>query len=422
MKILWITNIVFPEAQMLLTGEGSLTSSGGWMVSAAKEILNTPSVSLVVAAVYKNVDQLTRLVVGKCVYYILPYGRGNEKINTDYIPFWKEIDTIEKPDVVHIHGTEYSHGLAYLDACGSKNVVISIQGLLTECSVYYRANLSVGAIVRNLTVHDLLVGGVLRRQKEFERRGGYEREMIGRVDHVIGRTYWDKSLVKSIHPGIHYYSCNETLRPEFYDGIWEYDRCIPHSIFVSQASIPLKGLHILLESLNLVRKEFPDVKVRIAGHDLTRKKSFQDLKRFTGYGRYIRRFLHRNNLTNTVSFLGPLNAEKMREEFLSANVFVLPSSIENSPNSLGEAQLLGVPCIASYVGGVPDMISDKSCGYLYRFEDYRMLACRICNVFQESSSFDNTEMRRVAYQRHSPEINRDTLFDIYLSIIKMVEK
>ena len=54
-----------------------------------------------------------------------------------------------------------------------------------------------------------------------------------------------------------------------------------------------------------------------------------------------------------------------------------PSSIENSPNSLGEAQLLGVPCIASDVGGVTDMIPNKECGIIYRFEEVELLAKHI---------------------------------------------
>lgn len=65
----------------------------------------------------------------------------------------------------------------------------------------------------------------------------------------------------------------------------------------------------------------------------------------------------------------------MKQEYLNANVFICPSSLENSPNSLGEAQILGTPCLASYVGGIPDMMFGNE-GYLYRFEEIEMLAER----------------------------------------------
>lgn len=43
MKILWITNILFPEARVLLTGRGELKSSGGWMLGAAEALLKIPN-------------------------------------------------------------------------------------------------------------------------------------------------------------------------------------------------------------------------------------------------------------------------------------------------------------------------------------------------------------------------------------------
>ena len=48
---------------------------------------------------------------------------------------------------------------------------------------------------------------------------------------------------------------------------------------------------------------------------------------------------------------------------------------------MGEAQLLGVPVIASYVGGVPDMVTHGETGLLYRFEEVEMLAEGIRNLF-----------------------------------------
>ena len=44
MNVLWITNITFPEAQALLTGKGSLTASGGWLLGAAGALVDQPDV------------------------------------------------------------------------------------------------------------------------------------------------------------------------------------------------------------------------------------------------------------------------------------------------------------------------------------------------------------------------------------------
>ena len=66
-----------------------------------------------------------------------------------------------------------------------------------------------------------------------------------------------------------------------------------------------------------------------------------------------------------VQYTGPLDAAAMCQAYLEADVFLLPSSCENSPNSLGEAMLLGLPCVASAAGGIPDMLQSGVQGMLY---------------------------------------------------------
>ena len=73
----------------------------------------------------------------------------------------------------------------------------------------------------------------------------------------------------------------------------------------------------------------------------------------------------------------------MKKEYLKANVYVLPSSVENSPNSLGEAMLLGVPCIASYAGGIPSMAEDKKEARLVPACDVDALASAIAGIFDD---------------------------------------
>ena len=38
MRVLWITNILFPEAEQLIKGYGDLHSSGGWLLGSANEL------------------------------------------------------------------------------------------------------------------------------------------------------------------------------------------------------------------------------------------------------------------------------------------------------------------------------------------------------------------------------------------------
>lgn len=384
------------------------------MLGAANALLNNKEVKLYVASVSGKVNTLTKLEGQHITYYILPFGKGNQHVNLDYCPYWQQINDEIKPDIVHIYGTEYSHGHAFMKACGSSHVVISIQGM-TSAYYYYYYGLTKSDIYRNLTIRDIIKGTVIHGQKQFSIRAQYEIDMIKMAKHVIGRTSWDQSHVWAINPEAEYHFCNETLRPEFYVGDkWCYDKCQKHTIFLSQAYYPIKGLHQVLKAMPLILRHFPDAKIRVAGSDITKSSTFLQKLRLSGYGKYIKNLIKNHSLAEFISFTGNLNAEQMKQEYLNCNVFVCPSSIENSPNSLGEAQILGTPCIASYVGGIPDMMRGNE-DNLYRFEEVEMLAYKICDVFKNRDNIVNIIPE--AQRRHNPLDNYRTLMLIYKSII-----
>lgn len=419
MNILWITNILFPEAEQMLTGKGELRSSGGWMLGAANALLQNFKIELAVASVSEKVKKLTKINGKQIIYYILPKGKGNEKINMDYCSYWQQISKELNPDIVHIHGTEYSQGYAYMVACGCDNVVISIQGLTSVYYYYYYYGMTKMDIYRNMTFRDFLRGSVLKGQELFKQRSVYEIEMLKMAKYVIGRTSWDMARVWAINPNAKYHFCNETLRAEFYDGAeWSYGKCNKHSIFLSQAGYPIKGLHQVLKAMPLILRHYPDAQVRIAGADITRSTSIVEKLELSGYGKYIKSLIQNYSLDGKITFTGKLNAEQMKHEYLSTNVFVCPSSIENSPNSLGEAQILGTPCIASYVGGIMDMMKGNE-DNLYRFEEIEMLAEKICRVFADGSKHIN--MIEKASKRHSQVGNSVRLYNIYQSIKGVID-
>lgn len=414
MQVLWITNIVFPEVYKLLTGKEMSYASGGWMIGAAEALIQQPDVTLYIASLSNEVKQLVRLEGKNNIYYMLPYGKGNNRVNHEYEHYWRQIRDEIHPDVVHIHGTELSHGLAYVDACSNKHVVVSIQGLTSVIAEYYDYGLSKSDVFRSITLRDVVRGSIYHDKKLFRQRGEYEIELIKKVNHIIGRTNWDRARTWAINPKANYYFCNEILRDTFYVGQWKYDKCKKHQIFVSQANYPIKGFHQLLRALPLVIKEYPDVQVKVAGGGSV-CKTFKQKMMIAGYPNFIAQLIDRLNLDSHICFLGTLNEAEMKQEYLSANLFICPSSIENSPNSLCEAQLLGVPVLAAYVGGIPDLMKGDE-EHLYRFEEVEMLAMMICNVFRSSESFSGDLERERALIRHNKKTNVEQLYSIYKTV------
>lgn len=415
MRVLWITNIIFPAIAEKLNMPKVVV--GGWMYSCAKRLVaaNT-SLKLAVATVYPGKDFITHQLDG-IDYFLLPLnGADPTKYNKRLEQYWTLIKNDYTPHLVHIHGTEYPHGEAFLRSCPEVPAIASIQGLVSCYARYYFAGLTTCDILKSLTLRDIIRGTIWANQKELERQGYYEIRTINNLKHIIGRTSWDKAHALAINPDIKYHLCNETLRDGFYGKTWSYDECDKHSIFISQAGYPIKGLHPLLKAMPLILKQYPDTKIYVAGEDITmRQDGIKGRLLRTGYGSYISKLIKQYNLDDYVIFLGILNEEQMCQRYLRSNIFVCPSAIENSPNSLGEAQLLGVPCIASYVGGSMDMMAGNE-ENLYRFEEIEMLAMKICRIFSESRK-PNIEIQRKAQLRHDGAANSVQLINIYKELL-----
>ena len=166
----------------------------------------------------------------------------------------------------------------------------------------------------------------------------------------------------------------------------------------------------------LILKRYPDTKIYTTGKDLI-NLSFKDKLKLGSYQKYLRKLIRKNGLENKIKFLGMLNEEKMTQAYLNSNCFVSCSSIENSPNSVGEAMLLGVPTVASDVGGVKNMLIHDIEGYVYPFDEEYMLAYYICKVFEDKECKDVFENAiKHAETTHNKEKNLNDLLNIYSSI------
>lgn len=406
MRVLWITNIKLPP----LSEHFGLKPEaiGGWMVSSLNQLKLQEGIEIAVAT-FDNRKELYDETVNGVRYFLVPtHGKNPQRYNSILEKEWREVNERFKPDVVHIHGTELAHGLAWVRTNGAKNVCISIQGLVSVYERYYKTDSWLDFVP--LTFRDFVkFDWISRQRRNFKKRGEIEKELLRSVNHIIGRTEWDKAHAWAINPSATYHYCGETLRDEFYKNKWEYENCEPHSIFVSQGNYPIKGLHKLLQAMPLVLREFPDTHINVGGFNIFDTPWY----RGTGYSVILKHIIRKNKLQGKVSFLGMLDEKQMCQQYLKSNLFVLPSAIENSPNSLGEAQLVGIPFLTSYVGGVPEIV-DNNPDVLYRYEETETLAKKICNIFIQKG--DHQMDNYPCLDRYNSFGNICSLLSIYLNI------
>jgi len=412
MKLLWLCNMA-PGIARKKEGRGGL-----WMDHVLADLRKRED--LTIRILFPGKPEQTGSVDDRCSYAAFESGLPYEYKKEQEAMFRRELAEFA-PDVIHIWGTEYAHTLAMVNAAEAagllSSLVISIQGL---CSVYagHYAEGVPYAIQRIGTFRDVIRrDDIIMQQKKFALRGALEVEALKKARHVIGRTQWDKACTHAVNPDAEYHFCNETLRESFYEGNWTYEACHKHRIFASSCVYPVKGFHYLLEAFAQVVKEYPDATLAVPGNSFF-AHSFREKLRQSGYQKYLADLARKYGLEDKIEFLGSLNAQQMKENYLKANVFALPSTIENSPNSLGEAMLLGVPCVAADVGGVTTMMVHEKEGCIYQPSAAYMLAHYIEQVFSMKQKAEAMGAAAKAHARvtHDPQTNLQTLLSVYESL------
>lgn len=123
--------------------------------------------------------------------------------------------------------------------------------------------------------------------------------------------------------------------------------------------VPWKGIPGLIDAVVMVRNEFPEVSLTIVGD---------------GPDRVPLETYAETRLPNTVSFTGALSHADTLAVIKSADVFVLNSTYEGLSHLLIEAASLGVPVVATSVGGNPEVVTDGVSGLLVPPGDETALA------------------------------------------------
>lgn len=409
-KILWICNTPLSEISHLV---GRRYDKEGWITGISNELKKQKEIALFYMFPQTIRDRTMRIRSNGVQFYGF-YSRIKNSYTTNAREEIAIKEIIEEvgPDIIHIFGTESPHAIEAVRTVKNKRrIILSVQGLVSEIAKYYLDGIPLGDCFKGVYENERFRSLALEK-REFYKRGINEKEVINSVRHVIGRTDWDKACIAKINNRCNYYYCSETLRDAFYHARWEVHSIKKHSIFVSQGDYAIKGLHHLLYSMPYVIKRFPDVQIYVAGNHA--------FLGHTPYGRYIKRIIKKCRLEKYLHFTGFLNERKYCDMLIHANVMVMPSNIENSPNSIGEAMLVGTPVVAAYVGGIPSILCHGREGFLYQSNDRHMLSHYICEIFRsEQTAVELSENgKKRACALYDKNRNLERLMDIYQKCLK----
>ncbi len=416
MKILWFSNS--PANGIRYFDHESV--KGGWLQSLDELIQD--KIELHVAFYYPG--HFSSFTYGKTTYH--PISRKswkmlsvkatlfNKIVHKEDLDIYTAIIQKVQPDLIHIHGTENPFG--YLQQEVDLPVVFSIQGIINvylhKYSVafedkYLNTN---SKTIKDGLKHYLFNENFLQSKKAFRAMQKRESAILANATHIIGRTNWDRRVTNVLAPLSKYYHSDELLRSSFYNHEWQprdiADRFI---IFTTNDNNPYKGFETICETVQLLIQLKFDVEWRVAGitsGDLIVKI----IKKKMG---------NRFPLKNLV-LIGKQPEKIILQNLLDAHLYVMPSHIENSPNNLCEAMMLGLPCLSTFAGGTDSMLENNVAGILIQDGDPWSMAGSILEIRDnyEQAIKSGKKARETSLIRHDRTKNMANLLGIYTAIIK----
>lgn len=408
MRVLWLCNIVLPE----LSEEFGFkkVQAGGWLSGMWEQLKQKKDLDLAICVPIRDKNRMKDGEYLGYRYYSFQTIKKEEEMGNGIDRFY-EILCNYKPDIIHIWGTEYLHSYVMVQACEEQgmlaHVLVHIQGLVSVYALHYSFGLS-----DNLMKEKRLGNSIEQDIQEFIWRGQYERKLLQKVSYVAGRTDWDRACCEQINPEVKYHHCGEILRDIFYENQkrWAVEQCEKYSIFISQAGYPIKGFHLILDVLAKLARKYPKLHVFISGTDIGHID--------TTYGNYIQTKIKENQLEQKITFVGTLSPEEMYQYYQKANVFLSPSVIENSSNSVCEAMYVGTPVVSSYVGGIPSIITHGVSGFLYPLDAGYMMQYYVSKIFEDDKLAE--QLSRKEREKAEEYNNRNNIVKKMMEIYQTV--
>lgn len=409
MRVLWFTSAYTKYLHHQADYNG-----GGWVSSLEESIMADPSNVVELGIAYVANGQPFCINNDGIVYYSIPdkYLKRSHFISRFYadqssrdtliLECAEKVVEDFKPDIIHVFGSENVFGLLYRYV--KVPIVIHIQGVLGPC---FNAFLPPFVSWNQYMLSDLNPLNCMRRfleMREWKYRVEREKEILKNISYYFGRTFWDEKLSCIYNPSRKYFHINEIMRSVFYRKPYRKEQ--DKFVIVSVISNPLyKGFDFILKVANILTE--------LIGPGFEWKVFGKTSKKFEEHSTGCRS----SELGIVMCGIG--TAEEVRDAMLSASVYFHPSYIDNSPNSICEAQMCGCPVVSTNVGGIPQLVRNDATGFLVPTND-PFLAAYYLFLLHNSPELSE-RISKLAYEeaseRHSKNRIVEDLLQSYHAII-----
>jgi len=157
-----------------------------------------------------------------------------------------------------------------------------------------------------------------------------------------------------------------------------------------------KNIRVLSEAIELIRN--PEIEVLALGNTSSEFRNQYAFIRF---------------------FDADFDPKKLRTLYSAADIFVIPSLVDNLPNTVLESLFCGTAVVGADVGGIPEMVVPGETGWLFDPRDPRSLAEILSQIYQERELLSRMKVRCRSWvqDRFSIENQRDQYLQLFQAIV-----
>lgn len=197
-------------------------------------------------------------------------------------------------------------------------------------------------------------------------------EKIAGADFVLTIGAFSRSQLMKLSPPSQWHKfepCPLGVDPEMFPPVGQRDAVGPVEIICVGRLVPAKGQHILVRAMKRLVDGGVEARLRLVGDGPDRPSLEREAREL--------------GLDGVVLFEGAVNQDRVRELYRHADIFALASFAEGIPVVLMEAMAMEIPCVTTFITGIPELIENGRHGLLVAPSDDIALADALARLARD---------------------------------------